>query len=125
MDVKAYMQSLGRAARQASRVLARAETAQKNRALLATADAIAAQRNAILSANAKDMERARANGLDSAMLDRLELKPKSIDAMIEGLQQVAALPDPIGAITDLVYRPSGIQVGRMRVPVGVIGIIYE
>lgn len=125
MDIKAYMQSLGRAARQASRALARAETAVKNRALLATADAIAAQREAILAANRLDMERARANGLDSAMLDRLELKPKSIDAMIEGLQQVTALPDPIGAITDLVYRPSGIQVGRMRVPLGVIGIIYE
>ncbi len=125
MDVKSYMQSLGRAARQASRVLARAETAQKNRALLATADAIAAQCEAILAANRNDMERAAANGLDSAMLDRLELKPKSIEAMIEGLQQVAALPDPIGAITDLVYRPSGIQVGRMRVPLGVIGIIYE
>lgn len=125
MDVKAYMQSLGRAARQASRAVARAETAVKNRALLATADAIAAQRETILSANRQDMERARANGLDSAMLDRLELKPQSIDAMIEGLQQVAALPDPIGAITDLVYRPSGIQVGRMRVPLGVIGIIYE
>ncbi len=125
MDVKAYMQTLGRAARQASRELARAETAQKNAALLATADAIATHREAILAANAKDMERARANGLDAAMLDRLELKPKGVDTMIEGLRQVAALPDPIGAITDLVYRPSGIQVGRMRVPLGVIGIIYE
>ena len=125
MDVTAYMQALGRAARQASRELARAETAVKNRALLATADAVAAHRDAILAANRNDMQRAAANGLDSAMLDRLELKPQSIDAMIEGLQQVAALPDPIGAITDLVYRPSGIQVGRMRVPLGVIGIIYE
>lgn len=125
MDVKSYMQTLGRAARQASRELARAETAQKNAALLATADAIVKHREAILAANAKDMERARANGLDSAMLDRLELKSKGIDTMIEGLRQVAALPDPIGAITDLVYRPSGIQVGRMRVPLGVIGIIYE
>ncbi len=125
MDVKSYMQTLGRAARQASRELARAETAQKNQALLATADAIAKYRDAILAANAKDMERARANGLDAAMLDRLELKPKGVDTMIEGLRQVAALPDPIGAITDLVYRPSGIQVGRMRVPLGVIGIIYE
>ena len=125
MDVKSYMQTLGRAARQASRELARAETAQKNAALLATAEAIAKHRDAILAANAKDMERARANGLDNAMLDRLELKPKGIDTMIEGLRQVAALPDPIGAITDLVYRPSGIQVGRMRVPLGVIGIIYE
>ncbi|HEY3700550.1 MAG TPA: glutamate-5-semialdehyde dehydrogenase [Spongiibacteraceae bacterium] len=125
MDIHAYMQSLGRAARQASRVLARTETAAKNRALLATAEAIVAQREAITAANRKDMERGATSGLDSAMLDRLELKPKGIDAMIEGLQQVAALPDPIGAITDLVYRPSGIQVGRMRVPLGVIGIIYE
>jgi glutamate-5-semialdehyde dehydrogenase len=125
MDIHAYMQSLGRAARQASRVLARTETAAKNHALLATAEAIVAQREAITAANCKDMERGTASGLDSAMLDRLELKPKGIDAMIEGLQQVAALPDPIGAITDLVYRPSGIQVGRMRVPLGVIGIIYE
>lgn len=125
MDIHAYMQSLGRAARQASRVLARTETAVKNRALLAAAEAIVAQRQAIAAANRMDMERGAASGLDSAMLDRLELKPKGIDAMIEGLQQVAALPDPIGAITDLVFRPSGIQVGRMRVPLGVIGIIYE
>ena len=125
MDITAYMQTLGRAARQASRTMARVETAVKNRALLATADAIAAQREALLAANREDMQRGAANGLDAAMLDRLELKPSSIDAMIEGLHQVAALADPVGAITDLVYRPSGIQVGRMRVPLGVIGIIYE
>src|SRR6185295_7443557 len=88
-------------------------------------DAIAAQRDTLLAANREDIQRGAASGLDSAMLDRLELKPTGIDAMIEGLQQVAALADPVGAITDLVYRPSGIQVGRMRVPLGVVGIIYE
>ena len=125
MDIKTYMQRVGSAARAASRLLAAADTATKNRALLATADAIARNRDAILAANREDMAAAQANGLDAALLDRLELKPASIDAMIEGVRQVAALPDPIGAITDLVYRPSGIQVGRMRVPLGVIGIIYE
>ncbi len=125
MDIKAYMQRVGAAARAASRLLAAADTATRNRALLATADAIARNRDAILAANREDMAAARANGLDPALLDRLELKPASIESMIEGVRQVAALADPIGAITDLVYRPSGIQVGRMRVPLGVIGIIYE
>jgi glutamate-5-semialdehyde dehydrogenase len=125
MDINAYMQSVGGKARQASRVLARADTALKNRALLAIAAALAADRDNLLAANRIDMERGASNGLDAALLDRLELKTKGIDGMIEGLRQVAALPDPIGAITDLVYRPSGIQVGRMRVPLGVIGIIYE
>jgi len=125
MDIKDYMQAVGRAARAASREVAKAETAVKNRALLATAEALAANRDTLLAANREDVEQGRANGLDSAMLDRLELKPAGVDAMIEGLRQVAALPDPVGAITDLVYRPSGIQVGRMRVPLGVIGIIYE
>ncbi len=125
MDIQAYMQGVGREARRASRAMAMAETAVKNRALLATADAIAAARETILAANADDMARGRANGLDAAMLDRLELKPAGIDAMIEGVRQVATLADPIGAITDLVYRPTGIQVGRMRVPLGVVGIIYE
>jgi glutamate-5-semialdehyde dehydrogenase len=125
MDIKAYMQTVGRAARQASRMIARADTALKNRALLAIADALAAERGGLLAANAADMQRGAASGLDAALLDRLALTDKGIDTMIEGLRQVAALPDPIGAITDLVYRPSGIQVGRMRVPLGVIGIIYE
>jgi glutamate-5-semialdehyde dehydrogenase len=125
MDIKTYMQGVGREARRASRVMAMAETAVKNRALLATADAIARARDVILQANADDMARGSANGLDAAMLDRLELKPAGIDAMIEGVRQVATLADPIGAITDLAYRPTGIQVGRMRVPLGVIGIIYE
>ena len=101
MDIQAYMQGVGREARRASRAMAMADTAVKNRALLATADAIAAARETILVANADDMARGRANGLDAAMLDRLELKPAGIDAMIEGVRQVATLADPIGAITDL------------------------
>ena len=125
MDIKDYMQGVGREARRASRAMAMAETAAKNSALLATADAIEKARATILAANADDMARGRASGLDAAMLDRLELKASGIDAMIEGVRQVAALADPIGAITDLVYRPTGIQVGRMRVPLGVVGIIYE
>jgi glutamate-5-semialdehyde dehydrogenase len=125
MDIQAYMQGVGREARRASRAMAMADTAVKNRALLATADAIARARDTILAANADDMARGRANGLDAAMLDRLELKPSGIDTMIEGLRQVATLADPIGVITDLTYRPTGIQVGRMRVPLGVVGIIYE
>jgi len=125
MDVAQYMTRLGEQARAASRMVARASTDSKNRALLAMAEAIDAQREALAEANRKDMENGRGKGLDSALLDRLELTPARIDGMIEGLRQVAALPDPIGAIRDMNYRPSGIQVGRMRVPLGVIGIIYE
>lgn len=125
MDVKAYMQTLGRQAREASRLMARAATSQKNAALLATAKALDEQHQNILRENAKDMEAGKKTGLDAALLDRLELNKARIDAMIEGLHQVAALADPIGEITDLNYRPSGIQVGKMRVPLGVIGIIYE
>jgi len=125
MDVKAYMAEVGQQARVAAREVARADTGKKNRALLAMAAAIGASREALLAANAKDMAAARENNLDSAMLDRLELKESTIDGMIEGLQQVATLADPVGEITDLNYRPSGIQVGKMRVPLGVIGIIYE
>lgn len=124
-QIKLDMQALGRAARAASRLMAAADTRAKNRALLATADAIHARREQLAQANAKDLAAGRAKGLDAAMLDRLELTPKRIDAMIEGLRQVAALADPIGEITDLRYMPTGIQVGRMRVPLGVIGIIYE
>src|SRR5690554_5732808 len=120
-----YMNRLGRAAREASRITARATTAQKNNALLATARALQASRDALLAANAKDLAAGRDNGLDDAMLDRLALTPARIDEMIEGLRQVAALPDPIGTIRDMRYLPSGIQVGKMRVPLGVIGIIYE
>ncbi len=120
-----YMTRLGRSAREASRVLARASTAQKNRALQAAARALDAARDELVAANEQDLAQGRANGLDAAMLDRLALTPKVIDSMIEGLRQVAALPDPIGAIRDMRYMPSGIQVGKMRVPLGVVGIIYE
>ncbi|AQT12266.1 gamma-glutamyl phosphate reductase [Pseudomonas protegens] len=120
-----YMTRLGRAARQASRVIARATTAQKNRALLAAADALDAARPELTAANEQDLANGRANGLEPALLDRLALTPARIDEMIEGLRQVAKLPDPIGEIRDMRYLPSGIQVGKMRVPLGVIGIIYE
>ncbi|WP_296697509.1 glutamate-5-semialdehyde dehydrogenase [Thiocapsa sp. UBA6158] len=124
-DIDAYMADLGRRARVASRVLARATTRQKNDALSAIADAIDRRRDAIAAANRIDLEQGAAKGLDAALLDRLELTEGRVDTMIEGLRQIATLPDPIGAITDLDYRPSGLQVGRMRVPLGVVGIIYE
>ena len=120
-----YMQRLGESAREASRVLAKASTAQKNQALLATAVALDKSRSALLAANELDMQAGRENGLDDAMLDRLALSSTRIDDMIEGLKQVAALSDPIGEIRDMHFVPSGIQVGKMRVPLGVIGIIYE
>ncbi len=120
-----YMTRLGQAARSASRVLARASTAQKNRALQAAAAALDAARSDLTAANELDLAAARANGLEPAMVDRLALTPAVIDSMIEGLRQVATLPDPIGEIRDMRYLPSGIQVGKMRVPLGVIGIIYE
>lgn len=120
-----YMTRLGQAARQASRVIAGASTAQKNRALLAAAAALDGARAELGAANELDLAAGRANGLDAALLDRLALTPARIDGMIEGLRQVASLPDPVGAIRDMSYRPSGIQVGKMRVPLGVIGIIYE
>jgi glutamate-5-semialdehyde dehydrogenase len=123
--IKQYMRQLGARARAASRHLAAADTEQKNRALLAMVDAIDAARPTLAEANAKDLANGREKGLAPAMLDRLELNPKRIDGMLEGLRQVAALTDPIGEINDMRYLPSGIQVGRMRVPLGVIGIIYE
>jgi glutamate-5-semialdehyde dehydrogenase len=125
MNIAEYMQQLGANARQASRLMASASTDKKNRALLAMADAIDANRERLASANAVDLEKGTANGLDAAMLDRLELTPARIDGMIEGLRQVAALPDPVGDVSDMRYMPSGIQLGKMRVPLGVIGIIYE
>ncbi|WLQ14137.1 glutamate-5-semialdehyde dehydrogenase [Hahella aquimaris] len=125
MDINAYMHAVGSEARSASRLIAKADTGVKNKALIATAEAIDAAREELMAANGKDLESGRANGLDAALLDRLELTPARIDAMIEGLHQVAALPDPVGEITGLNYRPSGIQVGKMRVPLGVVGIIYE
>ena len=125
MTIKSYMQTLGTQAREASRVIAAAKTSLKNQALLAIADALDRDRENLLAANAVDMENGRKNGLDAALLDRLELNPARIDGMIEGLQQVSELPDPIGEITDLQDRPSGIKLGKMRVPLGVVGIIYE
>jgi len=125
VDVKQYMQQVGQQARQAARVLVRTPTGPKNKALLATAEAILAREAELLAENRKDMEAGAAKGLDAALLDRLELNPERIAAMAEGLRQVAALADPVGEITDMNYRPSGIQVGKMRVPLGVIGIIYE
>ncbi|MBO4970567.1 MAG: glutamate-5-semialdehyde dehydrogenase [Pseudomonas sp.] len=120
-----YMTRLGRAAREASRVIGRASTAQKNRALHGAAAALDAARLELAAANELDLAAGRANGLEPAMLERLALTPARIDSMIVGLRQVASLPDPIGAIRDMSYRPSGIQVGKMRVPLGVVGIIYE
>lgn len=125
MNIQDYMQTLGRQARAASRMLAAASTADKNAALLAMAATVRERRDELLAANARDLEEARVAGLEPAMLDRLTLSAKGIEAMAEGLEQVAALPDPVGEITDVKRRPSGIQVGKMRVPLGVIGIIYE
>jgi glutamate-5-semialdehyde dehydrogenase len=125
MELKDYMQQVGRNARTASQATARATTAAKNAALLAMAQAVRKRRSELLAANAADLAAARAEGLDAAMLDRLGLSEKGIEAMAQGLEQVAALPDPVGEISDLKRRPSGIQVGKMRVPIGVVGIIYE
>jgi glutamate-5-semialdehyde dehydrogenase len=125
MDIKSYMQTVGKQAREASRAIARADTNQKNSALLAIAAAIRRDAAKLLEANARDMEHARANGLDAALLDRLQINEKGVAGMAEGLEQIAALPDPVGEIDGLKFRPSGIQVGKMRVPLGVIGIIYE
>ncbi|MDP1931662.1 MAG: glutamate-5-semialdehyde dehydrogenase [Gammaproteobacteria bacterium] len=125
VDIDSYMTTLGRQARAAARDIARATTAQKNAALLTIADVIDQHREQLISANQKDLAAGRQKGLDAAMLDRLELTSARIDNMIEGLRQVAELPDPVGEVTDLRYRPSGIQVGKMRVPLGVVGIIYE
>ncbi|MEP6605389.1 MAG: glutamate-5-semialdehyde dehydrogenase, partial [Nitrosospira sp.] len=125
MDIKTYMQSIGREARGASRVIAKAETATKNQALTVMAMAIKRDEQKLLAANAIDLERAKARGLESALIDRLTLTSKGVASMAEGLLQIAALADPIGEISDLNFRPAGIQVGKMRVPLGVVGIIYE
>ena len=124
-DIKAYMKSIGANASHASRILAKASTTTKNDALTKIAFALEENRANLLIANSQDMNNARTHGLDAAMLDRLALSESRINAMIEGLNQVAALPDPIGHVTDLQSRPSGIELGKMRVPLGVIGIIYE
>jgi glutamate-5-semialdehyde dehydrogenase len=125
MSVIEYMHTLGQQARAAAATLAQTPTAQKNAALVAMAEAMDAARPALIAANAKDLAAAEANGLDAAMLDRLRITDAGIDAMMEGLRQVADLADPVGEITDMSYRPSGIQIGKMRVPLGVVGIIYE
>jgi len=124
-DVPRYMLELGQRARAASRLIGRAESGVKNKALHAIADAILADKARLKVENRKDLEAGKQHGLDAALLDRLELTDTRIDGMAEGLRQIAALADPVGAISDMDYRPSGIQVGRMRVPLGVIGIIYE
>lgn len=125
MDIQQYMTTIGVQAREASRHIARADTRAKNNALNTLANAIRRDSSALLEANQRDLESARAAGLESAMIDRLTLTEKSVAAMADGVDQVATLPDPVGEITDLKFRPSGIQVGRMRVPLGVIGIVYE
>ena len=124
-DVKSYMLGVCEQARSASRLIGRAETAAKNRALMIIANSLEADAQQLIDENAKDVAAGRAKGLDGAMLDRLSLTANSVKAMADGLREVAALADPVGEITGLAYRPSGIQVGRMRVPLGVIGIIYE
>jgi glutamate-5-semialdehyde dehydrogenase len=125
MDIKEYMQTVGRQARAASRRMATASTVEKNTALLAIAAAIRRDKAALVAANQEDLAAARAAGLESAMLDRLTLSEKGVDSMAEGVEQVAKLPDPIGEMGEFKFQPSGIQVGKMRVPLGVIGIIYE
>lgn len=125
MDVIQYMQNVGKEARLASAKMRGAETRTRNAALLAMAEAIESSRAALMHANQLDLDAGEKKGLDPALMDRLALTEARIDGMIEGLRQVADLPDPVGEITDLRYRPSGIQVGRMRVPLGVVGIIYE
>ncbi|HHJ36282.1 MAG TPA: glutamate-5-semialdehyde dehydrogenase, partial [Gammaproteobacteria bacterium] len=124
-DINGYMIDVGHAARAASREIGRASTGQKNQALTAIAQRILAQAEGLKKANALDLAAGREKGLDAALLDRLELTDDRIHAMAEGLQQIASLPDPVGVISNMAYRPSGIQVGQMRVPLGVIGIVYE
>jgi glutamate-5-semialdehyde dehydrogenase len=125
LSAQQYVDQLGQRARVAARAMARASTATKNLALMQTALAIEQSTEALQAANAKDLQAARAKGLDAAFVDRLTLSPKVMALMAEGLRQVAALPDPVGEITDLKKQASGIEVGKMRVPLGVVGIIYE
>jgi len=123
MNVKEYMQDTGKRARAASRIMAKADTVTKNKALIKIADLIIESQEKLLDANALDLAAGKANGLDAALLDRLELTPARIEAMAEGLRQVAELPDAIGEISKMEEMPSGIKVGRMRVPLGVVGIV--
>ena len=124
-NVSSYMHELGVQARFASTALAKIDTGIKNHALNAIADAILANREQLLAANEQDLNAGQANGLAAPLLDRLELTEQRIAAMADGARQIAALPDPVGEINQLIKRPSGLQIGRMRVPLGVIGIIYE
>jgi len=124
-DIKQYMKGVGQQARTASRIMAQADTNAKNHALENIATAVLLNTSKLLTENAKDVAAAKANGLDDASIDRLTLTEKTIKGMAEGLRQIASIADPIGEISDMKYRPSGIQVGKMRVPLGVIGIIYE
>jgi len=125
MDIQHYMKQLGEQARAASRLMAKADTNTKNQALRNIASLIRQHEKALLAANQQDLDAAKANGMEAAMLDRLALSEKSVATMAEGLEQIASLPDPIGEMSNFKYRPSGIQIGQMRVPLGVIGIIYE
>lgn len=125
MDIKAHMHALGQRARVASSAMAKASTAAKNQALQAIANAIRRDAAILRAANEQDLATARTAGLEPAMLDRLTLSEQAIQTMAEGLEQMVKLPDPVGEITDMKFRPSGIQIGKMRVPLGVIGIIYE
>ena len=124
-NIQDYMKKLGEQAREASRALTKADTSKKNTALENIAVALEKNRAELIAENKKDMIAGKASGLDAALLDRLELNDARIDSMIEGIRQVATLADPIGEITDLKYRPSGLQIGKMRVALGVVGIIYE
>jgi glutamate-5-semialdehyde dehydrogenase len=125
MDIQSYMYTVGRAARVAARELARAETRAKDLALETIAEAIERNAGTLLQANARDLEAAKTRELEAALVDRLTLNDSRITSMADGLRQIAQLPDPVGEISDVRYRPTGIQVGHMRVPLGVIGIIYE
>jgi glutamate-5-semialdehyde dehydrogenase len=124
-DITAYMQQVGQQAREASRLLAAANTGTKNAALMAIHEVLLAAKETILAANKVDMDNGEKNNLDSALLDRLELNEDRFNGMLQGLKDVAALPDPIGEVSDMTFRPSGIQLGKMRVPLGVVGMIYE
>jgi glutamate-5-semialdehyde dehydrogenase len=125
MDISSYMLQMGQQARHAARIIANAETSVKNAALIAIADEILLQRDELMAQNDLDLQAGRDNGLTDALLDRLQFSASGFDSMVDGLHQVAGLDDPVGEITDLSYQPSGIQVGRMRAPLGVVGIIYE
>ncbi len=125
MDIQSYMVSVGKQARAASRLIAKADTATKNQALTLTAQAVERDFKRLLDANAEDLDAARAKILDAPLIDRLTLTEKTIAAMADGLRQIVKLPDPVGEISDLKQQPSGIKVGRMRVPLGVVAIIYE